>query len=521
MNKTLIGLTILSASFFVISFFFFNYENLYFLNNSIFPYDAIVFKDIAISLFDNNFKDTIPAQSKLIYHPHTTKLLYPIFSGAIHEFTSLNLIYSMFFLNLISAFGVILISYILINKFINNNFLTIILLILFILIWNGPLRVAFYNPAKCFAFDVFLVSIYTYFSFTSNEKIKSNLFIILIFFTLLSLQRFVVASLLVITPILLNNINLFKLSNFTFKNIFKIKISSEYKLKLLILLIVFLIINFTAENVGSYSRIKFFIKFLYFHSNPFEFIYTYYYAYGSLILMLIYCLSFREFREYIKSYYYQINDKKKSLLICFLFTSIFLSTVGGDDSDRMLMWFCIWHFLLFSICINFIFKKKYYFVMAIFLITNLLGSRVFTPGTPVTLISNTFLEYNQQTTTDFNDKYFQGPSILKKLRNEMSEYSLKTVAGIHLDNKERDISIYLPTGKINKNGTINIYIQPYKYRINDIPFPLGYIHNQQNALSDHPWHGKWWVRFSLLLQWLFLQSILFTYNKFKFGRFFN
>ena len=44
----------------------------------------------------------------------------------------------------------------------------------------------------------------------------------------------------------------------------------------------------------------------------------------------------------------------------------------------------------------------------------------------------------------------------------------------------------------NKQIT-NQYIQPYKYRINDIPFPLGYLHNQKKALVDHPWHGETWV----------------------------
>ena len=31
----------------------------------------------------------------------------------------------------------------------------------------------------------------------------------------------------------------------------------------------------------------------------------------------------------------KLNIKQKELLISFLFSSVFLSTVGGDDSDRM------------------------------------------------------------------------------------------------------------------------------------------------------------------------------------------
>ena len=150
-----------------------------------------------------------------------------------------------------------------------------------------------------------------------------------------------------------------------------------------------------------------------------------------------------------------------------------------------------------------------------------MGSRVSTQGIPVTIISNTFLNYNQQTTTDFNDSFFQGPKVLKKFRNELQKYSIITVPGIHIDNKGKNIDVYLRKGKLDDNNKINIYIHPYKYRINDIPFPLGYIHNQRNALIDHPWHGKWWVRFSLLLQWLFLQSFLIIYKRYKFGTFFD
>ena len=326
---------------------------------------------------------------------------------------------------------------------------------------------------------------------------------------------------IVVIPILINHVCLFKIKNINLKNILNFKIFFKNKIKLIILIIAFFIINFSAENIGSYSRIKFFIKFLYFHSNPFEFIYTYYYAYGSFILLFIYCLCFQEFRKSMKIEFEKLNIKQKELLISFLFSSVFLSTVGGDDSDRMLIWFCIWHLLLFSYCINFVIKKKYHLIIIIFLITHLMGSRVFTQGIPVTVISNTFLHYNQQTTTDFNDSFFQGPKVLKKFRNELQKYSVVTVPGIHENNKEKNIEVYLRKGKIGDHDKINVYIHPYKYRVNDIPFPLGYIHNQRNALIDHPWHGKWWVRFSFLLQWLFLQTFLMIYKKYKFGTFFE
>ena len=181
----------------------------------------------------------------------------------------------------------------------------------------------------------------------------------------------------------------------------------------------------------------------------------------------------------------------------------------------MLIWFLIWHLILFSLCLKFIIDKKDHFILITFLIIHLFGSRILTQGTPVITLSDTFLYYNQQATTDFNDKYFKGPLFLKKFRNKLEDFSITTLPGIYEDNKSKKISTYLPAGKIRNDGSINIYNHPYMYRINDIPFPLGYLHNQQNALADHPWHGKWWVRFLFLIQWIFIQALLFIYYRYK------
>jgi len=518
MNKLIINYFVLSIFFVLISFFFFNYENLHFLNNNIFPYDAIVYKDLALGLFDEKYKETIDYRNTIIYHPHTSKLIYPLISGFIKNYLDLDLIYSMLFLNLASTYIVSIISYFLINKILNNSFISLCSIILFLIIWNTPLRATFYNPANGFAFDVLLISLFTFFLFILDEKKKINLFFILLLLVILSFQRFFVAVFIVITPLIVSTIFKLKFKILNIKYISKIQISFEDKLKLIVLLLVFIFIFLNVEQIGSYSRIKFLIKFLYFHANPFEFIYTYYYAYGAFFLLLVYCISFSEFRVNIKKIIKKFNQKQKSLILTFFLSSVILSTIGGDDSDRMLIWFLIWHLILFASCLKFIIYKKNHFILILFLIIHLFGSRILTQGIPVIALSDTFLYYNQQATTDFNDRYFKGPLYLKKFRNELENYSITTLPGIYLDNKSKNISIYLPEGKIKSDGTINIYNHPYKYRINDIPFPLGYLHNQRNALIDHPWHGKWWVRFAFLIQWIFIQVLLFMHYRYKDNR---
>ena len=72
-------------------------------------------------------------------------------------------------------------------------------------------------------------------------------------------------------------------------------------------------------------------------------------------------------------------------------------------------------------------------------------------------------------------------------------------------------NIAIPDGQYFTYAKHRNYIHAYKYRLNDIPFPLGYVHNQRNALVDHPYHGHRIIRLAYILQWLVLQLVLFLY----------
>ena len=179
------------------------------------------------------------------------------------------------------------------------------------------------------------------------------------------------------------------------------------------------------------------------------------------------------------------------------------------------VWFFIWHLILFAISFEILINHKKNLLIVVFFIVHVFGSRILTQGIPFYTLTDTFLYHSQQTTTNFKDEFFQGPKILKKYRNNLKPYELTSLPGIYLDNKSKKIITYLPDGKIKKDGTINIYNHAYKYRLNDIPFPFGYIHNQKNAHIDHPWHGKWWVRFLFIIQWISLQILILIFDKYK------
>jgi hypothetical protein len=61
------------------------------------------------------------------------------------------------------------------------------------------------------------------------------------------------------------------------------------------------------------------------------------------------------------------------------------------------------------------------------------------------------------------------------------------------------------------------YLSAYKYKINNIPFPIGYLHNQRDALIDHPTFGSFWVRLLYILQW-FVLTILFIFRLKRFSK---
>ena len=54
----------------------------------------------------------------------------------------------------------------------------------------------------------------------------------------------------------------------------------------------------------------------------------------------------------------------------------------------------------------------------------------------------------------------------------------------------------------------NPYKGSYAHELNNIPFPLGFPHNQYELLVAHPYHGDTRVRAVLLFQWLSLFIVL-------------
>ena len=512
---------IINICFFVTFFLFFQFENKYFLQNEITPWDGSIFKDIVISLNDKSYNII---ESHFL-EPHSSKLLFIYFVNLVKNYFDLSIILSMFLINLLSCYFLFLIIFYFLGYFKKNLVLQIIITLALFCLWNGQLRFTIYNPSYAFAFNSLLVSLSTITILFFIEKKNHYLIIIIPFIILISLQRYVVISSVILITLMLFYINQLNSNNFflyKFKKFFylkKINNSNNIQKKLLILLSIIIICVFylklTSLKGGAFSFLKIVVKFSYFHLHPLEFLYSFYFAYGALFVILLPNLFIPKLRKSFLLPFKKFSKIQKLILISIFFNSILLGSLGGDDSSRFLLWFSPYYILLFYLSVLNIFNRFKISLLLIMIPIYILGARIFIPGIPVYNFHELFLNESQYAFTNYDDKYFYGPNFMKKFRNEIEIKKIETVSSYYKTNI-KFIEAGVPKNLIIGNK-INPYIYPYKYRINDIPFPLGYIHNQKNALIDHPWHGKPWVRFCLILQWLLVQAAYFLLLKKKFN----
>ena len=497
---------------FILTFLiFFQFENKYFLQNEITPWDGSIFKHIIISLNDKSYNI---AQSHFL-EPHSSKLLFIYFVNFIKNYFNLSIIYSMFFLNILSCYILFLIIYYFLGYFKKNLILQLILTLSLFFLWNGQLRLAIYNPSYAFGFNTLLISLSTISIFFLIEKKNYYLTIIIPFIILISLQRYVVITSVILITLLLFylnqlNTNYFFLNKFkNFFNLKRINNSNNIQKKFLILLSIIIICVFylklTSLKGGAFSFLKIVVKFSYFHLHPLEFLYSFYFAYGALIIVLVPNFIIPKLRKSFLLPLKKISKIQKLILTSIFLNSILLGSLGGDDSSRFLLWFSPYYILLFYLSVLNILNNFKSSLLLIMIPIYILGARVFVPGIPVYNFNELFLKDSQYAFTNYDDKYFYGPNFLKKFRKEIHIKKIQILPDYYNTNI-KFVDAGIPRDLIDGNY-LNPYIYPYKYRINDIPFPLGYIHNQKNALIDHPWHGKPWVRFALILQWLFIQIV--------------
>jgi hypothetical protein len=120
--------------------------------------------------------------------------------------------------------------------------------------------------------------------------------------------------------------------------------------------------------------------------------------------------------------------------------------------------------------------------------------------------------------TNLNPALFRGVPALVRLRNKVVEVSPSEAYN------RIGKSSALPRAYISENLLVSPltyesslpkkatfsspYEGSYRFGINNIPFPLGFAHNQNELLAIHPYHGDHRLRAILLVQWILIYSLL-------------
>ena len=506
-NKKFFEYIITTFLFCIFLYYFYNLDKGMLLERQFSPWDSFYYKIIANSFLDGNFVTTM--------YPFNERILFPFVIASFSKLFQTDIVFSSFIINLISTYIIVIIILFSLNFFKVTKFSKFFTIIFFFISFIMPLRYSIYYPGNNYAFDILLFSLIILFTFLQIKKSSKFLFFLCIILSIIAtLERGVVIFCIYFFPfitfIFLKK-KISKNSNYK-KQIFYFSFYVSASALTFVLLKIF-----GLDGEGDYNMLAEVISSIHFQANIFEFFYKYYYGLGVFFFIIItfVLLNLKNFLNKIKSVK-KIKISNLYILIIFL-SSIFFSTVGGrGDVDKHLLWFLLPYITLSAIFLDKLYKIPKFnskFLLFIFII-GILGARPFIPAWPPVAFSNIFVEKNH-VNTNYTDKLYFGPEFLKKFKNKMNKYTIgddKVYKNIYVDKNEKFIhEVEIPGGQYFDYAKFRNYIHAYKYRINDIPFPLGYIHNHRNALIDHPYHGHRIIRFIYIAQWLFFQFLFLLY----------
>jgi hypothetical protein len=477
--------------------YFFNLDFNFIYENKYFPWDSFEYIKFISNLENKN-------ELYKILSPFNERILFPLLIYKISNLFNVEYINAALFINLFSVFFSSIIYIILSIRFNISIISRWLILIFFLFSWEGPFRAALYYPGSSFGFDCLLISIIIYFGYLYLEKKnKFYLFILFLCFPIFTLQRGIVILLI---PFVFLLIDLIK-RKFETNMLVKLIYNNPFSYLFLISFITLISLKLYFDSTGSYSALRNIIKFTHFRLNPLEFLYTYYFSLGPIFLVVISFL-FLNKKNNIKNYFkiFFKNNIFKFFFSIFV-TSVIFTNVGGDDSNRFALWYFALYLLVAGYCLDYLIKIYKNFIIISFIILGLFWSRCIVPAQPPLAFAEKFI-FNQFVNTNFDPKLYYGIGFLKDFRNPLYKDSIALGDPYNLQKNMKSQNIYVSHILVSEEFFFN-YKFAYKYRMNNIPFPIGYLHNQRDALIDHPTFGKPWVRFIYMVQWILI-SFLFV-----------
>ena len=503
-------------SFFAILIPLYSYLDFNFpYQNNFFPWDSNYYAKLAHA-FKNNL--SLPE----VNDPWGYRLLFPFIIGKISANLDLSLLQSGITINLISIFFTLNLFMNLCEKYNVNIFYYLFIILVYLLYWNGQFRHTLLLGGYSFAFDTFCISIYLYCIYKTLIYENKSYEILSYFLSIIFiLQR----------PIVILFIPIFVLIFFTFLNRYKISSDSlNYKNKFFLFIIIALsCVTFIISKIlidvadSGYSALHMILTSIQFNLNLSDFLYIFYYALGPIFLYFLTLLFFKKkiIIDQLNKKKLPLSYKKKQILnLNYILIGLFFTLIGGADSDRFLLWFIVFLLLPFTIHSEKVFKKNK-IILIFFILISFLWTRFYVPSMPPLSFSKVF-ESNNHVQTNYDDKLFYGPKFIKNFKYPSQQITIddKKYSNIYLLKDQKIVhSVTFPINQYClscKWYYRNSQVQPYKYRISDLPIPIGYIHNQRNALIDHPKAGHRMIRFIYVIQWLFIQIfIIYLFKRYR------
>lgn len=495
----LVTIVSLSAAY----YFFLLDKNFIYINNY-FPWDSFEYLK-ALKNYEYNFS------LYKVGSPFNERILFPFFVYKISTIFKLQYIDACLFLNLFSSIISFLIFFIISIRINISIVARWLVFIIFMCSWDGPFRTSLYYPGSTFGFDCLLISIIIFsgFFYLETKNIFYKIFLLIIFF-FFTFQRGLVIMLIPLTYLFLK----FLVSKFTnLKTQYNV-FNDSFFYFFIFSLIAYILLKLFSIFEGNYSLLKTIIKYSYFRLHPVEFFYTYFLSLGPIFLLFISFFFFKKKID-ITNLFKKVTNEEVYLFFFSLFiSSIIISTIGGDDSNRFLLWYFIIYLLFGCLSLDYFLNINKRFTITFVFIIGLLWSRFFIPSQPPLVFAEKFI-FNQYVGTNYDEKFYYGIDFFKKFKNKLYKDRIQLGEPFNLEKIEKYQDIFVTESFLDPKYYHFYYQKPYKYQINNIPFPLGYLHNQRDALADHPTFGKPWVRLFYMLQWIALTVFFIFFIKKK------
>jgi hypothetical protein len=490
----------------------------------IYPWDSLVYRDLA-----ETFRNGHYWHLEHMY-PFGPRILFPIIYGNMSRIMSLSYIDAAYYLNLLSAFLVVIFTFVLWRKYGVGKLISWVAICIFTISWIGPVRYSGFYPGGAFAFESLLVCIlFAILAKSSRTGILPLIFLSSLVFVIACGREFVTYTTIIVLLSkymvcdFLGGINAHALT----ENKFLHRVYSNLKSRSYVVLSIFSVSSICAyilsrsvvldSGAYDYSLVDTILKFGKFHLDPVEFLYPVFYALGPFALCLLFVLSFKKTRILL---FREIENlfPHADLVLIFCSIGMIFCMVGGTDSDRFLLWFFPFYALFSLKAVTILAGIKYRrmnFSLLFILVVGLMWSRFYVPAYPHLMFPDYFYSSYVGVRTNLDPVLYYGPSFMKDYRKPLKEIPINEAYTSTFVESFSAIPDRPPfvTSTLEKYSFGKLYTGSYKYDLNIIPVPFGYAHNQYELLSAHPFHGDYSIRIMLLVQWVLAYVFLILFNR--------